>query len=261
MTYLAARSVAAAQSFVGYHEGNNNYNIFSPWQGLNPYNPWCASFTCYCAVEAGGYRFPDNSTFGYKGEAYTPTMKTRAEQEGIWRDKAWKASPGDFVEFDWGNDGLIDHVELVIADDGTNLVTIGGNTSNGVYYRKRDRYNVAGFVALSQSPQAVVPPPPFKVRPMFDPPRPLRAWLHHPDNLGTWVGFSSGRVAFLWANGTAPREGGMISDADRRAFTGRTLARLTARPYYRIENGKRVLHHGYTIVATSGETYIPEAQH
>src|SRR5690242_1621275 len=99
MTYNADGSVAVAKSFLGYHEGANNYNMFSAWQGLNPYNPWCASFTCYCAYEGGGYRFPDNSTFGEKGEAYTPTMRDRAVQEGIWRDKWWRAQPGDFVEY------------------------------------------------------------------------------------------------------------------------------------------------------------------
>lgn len=154
MTYNAAASVAYAKTQVGYHEGANNSNKFSPWQGLDDNNPWCASFVCYCAVQAGGYHFPTNSTFGIKGEAYTPTMKTRAQQEGIWRDKHWRALPGDFVEFDWGNNGVIDHVELVIYDDGVNIITIGGNTSDQVAYRKRDRTYVAGFVALSQSPQA-----------------------------------------------------------------------------------------------------------
>ncbi len=258
MTYHADRAVATAKSYLGYHEGANNSNPFSVWQGLDDNNPWCASFTCYCSVEGGGYRFPANSTFGYKGEAYTPTTKLRAQQEGIWRDKWWRSAPGDHVLFDWGNNGLIDHVELVIADDGTKIVTIGGNTSNGVYYRTRDRHYVAGFVGLSQSPQAAPPPPVWKVRPMYDPAMPLRATLRHPENQGTWLGMSGGRVLFVYANvDQAPAEGGMISDADRKAFQGRTLARLLHRTY--TKDGTQ--RHGYTIVATSGERYIPEGQH
>ncbi len=262
MTYNAEASVVVAKSYVGYHEGRNNYNIFSPWQGLNPYNPWCASFTCYCSVQGGGYRFPDNSTFGYKGEAYTPTTKIRAQQEGIWRDKWWRAAPGDHILFDWANNGLIDHVELVIYDDGTNIVTIGGNTSDAVLYRKRDRHYVAGFVALSQSPQAVKQPVPWKVRPMFDPALPVRAILENPDG-GLWIGMSGGRVDFVPSNyPKAPRlVGGMKTDADRMHWGSRILARLEARPYNKIENHVRVLKHGYTIVATDGARYVPENQH
>lgn len=154
MTYDPQASVALAKTRVGYHEGVNNYNPFSSWQGLNPYNPWCASFTCWAAVEGGGYRFPTNNTFGYKGEAYVPTMKQRAQEEGLWRPRSWRARPGDFVLFDWGNDGLLDHVEEVIYDDGIMILDVGGNTGNMCAFRTRDRGSVAGFYALSDSPQA-----------------------------------------------------------------------------------------------------------
>lgn len=155
MTYSASATLDAAKSRVGFHEGPNNENPFSLWQYGQSHNPWCASFQCWAQYQ-GGYRFI-GCTYGDKGEAYTPTEKLRAEQQGTWRDKTWRAQPGDAVLYDWGNNGVIDHVEIVLFDDGVKLITIGGNTSDAVMYRTRDRTYVAGFWALSQDPQAAPP--------------------------------------------------------------------------------------------------------
>lgn len=155
MSYDKNATVAWAKTQVGFHEGPNNKNPYSLWQYGSSYNPWCASFQCM-AQYMGGYRFK-NCSYGEKGEAYTPTEALRAQQQGTWRNKWWRAQPGDAVLFDWGNNGLIDHVEIVVYDDGNRIVTIGGNTSDGVYYRTRDRSYVAGFWALSEDKQAKPP--------------------------------------------------------------------------------------------------------
>lgn len=152
MAYVKENAVAWAKTQVGFHEGPNNKNPYSLWQYGNSYNPWCASFQCM-ANYMGGYRFVGCS-YGEKGEAYTPTEKMRAQQQGTFRDKSFRALPGDAVLYDWGNNGLIDHVEIVLYDDGNHLITIGGNTSDSVAYRTRDRAYVAGFWALSQDVQA-----------------------------------------------------------------------------------------------------------
>lgn len=148
MTFDGLAAVAWAKSQVGFREGHNNQNPYSLWQYGNAYNPWCASFQSMAQYE-GGYRFV-GCTYGERGEAYTPTEKLRAQQQGTWRDKNWRAAPGDAVLFDWGNNGLIDHVELVVFDDGNRIITIGGNTSDSVLYRTRDRQFVAGFWAVTQ---------------------------------------------------------------------------------------------------------------
>lgn len=261
MSYVVADQIAELQAWVGFHEGRNNSNPFSLWHGYGTsYLPWCDSFAQYCAVEKGGFRWDSPyAQFGYKGSGYVPTTARDAQHMGIWRSKNTRARPGWQVHFDWNGDGEQDHDETVIADDGTNLVTIGGNTSNAVLYRKRDRRYVAGFVALDESGQLVqLPPPPPKVRPMFDPALELRATLDNPDG-GLWLGFEHGRVDFYPANyPTAPRvTGGMLSDADRQHFGTRTLARLKHRTYQKDGATKQ----GYTIVASDGATYVPEAQH
>jgi hypothetical protein len=250
VSYDPSREIEIAKEFLGYHEGAANYNQFSAWQGLDPHNPWCASFTCYCAVGAG-LLFPTYCTFGIKGEAYVPTMKQNAQRWGTWRERYWHSHPGDFVVYDWQNDGVLDHIEIVLADDGTNLVTIGGNVSDAVSYRTRSRANVGGFVALSESGQMYVPP---KVMPMFSPPLFLVARLRNPDG-GWWECYDNGTVDYLPDNSTVVTHGGMISPSDKAAFAGRHAAQLLPRKYG--PGGKK---NGFKIVAQSGEVYVPSGQ-
>lgn len=150
-TYSPPDALKTAEHEVGYHEVNGR-NKFSPWQGLNSINPWCASFSCYC-VWMAGYRFPANSQFRDKGEASCSGLKARAQQEGLWRDRWWSAKPGDQMIFDWDGRGALDHVEVVKFDAGEFVYTVGGNTSDSVAYRKRDRRYCVGFYAHSQSSQ------------------------------------------------------------------------------------------------------------
>lgn len=260
MSYRPEESVSAAERDIGWTEGRNNSNPYSEWQYGSRYQPYCLSATCFWSWVAG-FRFWSNCTFGEKGESYTPTYRTKAQEHGVWRNKWWKSNHGDDVEFDWGNNGLIDHVEKVKYDDGTTIITVGANTSNGVYYRRRDRTYVAGFVALSEAGQISAPAPiPFKVRPMFDPSLPLRAVLDNP-NGGIWLGFEGGRVDFYPKNyPDAPRiTGGMIkTDHDRQAFGTRKLARLKHRQYRDRETNE--LKQGYIIITTDKNEYIPQAQ-
>lgn len=249
MTYNADAAVLRAKQDVGYHEGANNYNRYSPWQGLSAYNPWCASAVSFWAYEGGGYRFPANCTFGPKGEAYVPTMRERAMQEGLWFDAHWRAQPGDFWLFDWGNNGLLDHVEMVIYDDGNKAVTIGGNTSDQVAYRTRDRSSLAGTYGLSQSKQAE---PPWKVMPMWNPAEEFVAGLANNEG-GAWMLRDNGTVLFVGPGG-ALIEGGMTTPADRKNWGNRHGAKLEPRKQ---SNGKP----GYTIRATDDHTYVPAKQH
>lgn len=259
MSYDAPTAVQYAQSQVGFHEtpDGSNCNPYSDWQyGVRcPGGGWCISFASRCTVE-GGFRF-DGATHGDRGFSYTEAAEAWARPRGLWRDRSWRAQPGDWVIFDWNGDGRTDHGEVVHTDDGQWLVLIGGNTSNAVKWRKRDRTYVVGFVAFSQSDQVVAPPPPPpKVRPMYDPAKPLRARLQHPDG-GWWEAYSGGKVDFLSSvKNAAVLAGGMTSDADRKKCEGKTVARLHPRDYTR----DGVTHHGYVIEFSDGSTAFPEAQ-
>ncbi len=84
--------------------------------------PYCAMYTSYVFDES------DAECAGLPG-AYCPAMLAEAEAQGR-TVPVEQAQPGDVVYFDWGSDGESDHVGIVVANHGTYLETIEGNTSN-----------------------------------------------------------------------------------------------------------------------------------
>lgn len=109
-----------------------------PYYGENGV-PYCAMFASWVLNQAGV------SCAGFPG-AYTPTMLAAARKSGATVQKS-AAQAGDIVYYDWSGDGTPDHVGIVVANRGTYLVTIEGNTSrgdggsqgNGGYVAKRTR--------------------------------------------------------------------------------------------------------------------------
>jgi len=154
LRYIKDKAVQLLKSALGFHEYGNNGNPYSKWQyGVEyPGGGWCCSFASWVSYMAG-FRFGSGAQHGDKGFASTNVAEPWARQQGLWRDRNWRAQPGDWVIFNWDGGGT-DHVEVVVYDDGEWLTTIGGNTGNAVAWRKRDRHFVSGFLALSASSQA-----------------------------------------------------------------------------------------------------------
>jgi hypothetical protein len=145
VSYDKARAVKYAESQIGVTESPHGSNC-------QPYSDWQYGVRC-----PPGFVFGREATHGDKGFSYTESMESWARAQGLWRDASWRAQPGDWIIFDWNGDGMTDHVEVVKYDDGNRVMTIGGNTSNAVLYRTRDRRYLTGFVALSAAKQAVQP--------------------------------------------------------------------------------------------------------
>lgn len=85
--------------------------------------PYCAMFVTYIMHMAGV------SVPGLPG-AYCPWIKTAGVKAGLAIDPH-SAFPGDIVLFDWGGDGVCDHIGIVEKNCGNYLQTIEGNTSVG----------------------------------------------------------------------------------------------------------------------------------
>lgn len=87
--------------------------------------PYCAMFTSYCLDWAG-------VPCAGMPSAYCPDIVSAGEDAGA-TVSCEDAEPGDLVLFDWGRDGLADHVGIVEEnhpDEGW-MQTIEGNTSGG----------------------------------------------------------------------------------------------------------------------------------
>jgi hypothetical protein len=113
--------------------------------------PWCASFVMWGLLKAGY----DIGLF--KRSAYCPYILSRAR---VLHMTTTAPKPGDLVLFDWGHDGVSDHIGMVEKVCGGGVYsTIEGNTSlgnqsNGGQVMRRTRYqrDIAGFVRLPEMP-------------------------------------------------------------------------------------------------------------
>ena len=135
------------------------------------------------------------------------------------------------------------------------LLSLGNNAQAVVNAITASPWGTRHIELLDVPGGPVTPPPaPEKVHPQFRPALPIVATLAHPGQ-GAWLAQSDGIVWYVREGNPDPLMGGMISPSDAAAFKGRKVARLVPRKY-------GILRHldGYTIVATSGEKYVPAAQ-
>ena len=103
--------------------------------------PWCAAFVWCIFNECGA------SDLFYDGKktAYCPTIHQWGKDNGLIVPTS-EGRYGDIVLFDWNNDGIADHVGLIIARNGNGTYeTVEGNTATynyteGGYVLKMTRY-------------------------------------------------------------------------------------------------------------------------
>ena len=147
---MRAEAVKRAVSKIGVKENppDSNRCFATDWYGM--VGPWCAMFVtwCYdplgCVATAKGQRW-----------AYVPYIVSDAKA-GRNNLKVVTGDPikGDWVCFDWNNDGEHDHVGIVEKDAkrGGPIPTIEGNTSgsgsqsNGGQVMRKTRYVRAGEI-------------------------------------------------------------------------------------------------------------------
>ena len=135
-----------AASYIGVTEkpsGSNNVIFNTHYYGgavSGSAYPWC------CAFVWDIFRMCGLSRLFYDGQktAYCPTVYNWARQKGLIVPKE-TARYGDIALFDWGWDGVADHIGFVEAYNGVTYATIEGNTSegnnsNGGQVMRRTRY-------------------------------------------------------------------------------------------------------------------------
>ena len=113
--------VAKAVSQIGYKEKANNDSIYGRWYGMNN-QPWCAMFVSWCAAQCS---ISEDIILKF---AYVPYGVDFFKKKGRYKpaDGRYKPQPGDIVFF-----GNSDHVGIVEKVQGSNIITIEGNTSAG----------------------------------------------------------------------------------------------------------------------------------
>lgn len=114
--------IAIAQKEVGTKEAPANSNL-TKYGEFTKHNgqPWCGSFVMWCASQA---------KLSIPNVVYTPAGVTGFQGIGAWQNAATaKPSPGDICFFDFPSGQKVDHVGIVIKDNGDGTVTtVEGNT-------------------------------------------------------------------------------------------------------------------------------------
>ena len=134
--------VAVALSQVGNVGGQPYWS----WYGFSSRVEWCACFVSWCADQCGYIEsgmIPKHS--------YCPTGVEWFRSRGQWQDRNSIPAPGTIIYFDWGGDGVADHVGIVESCDGSTVYTIEGNANNAckqLSYAVGDR-RILGYGTLS----------------------------------------------------------------------------------------------------------------
>jgi peptidoglycan hydrolase-like protein with peptidoglycan-binding domain len=148
---IGEAALKVAREYVGVKESpaGSNRVVFSEWYGVT--GPWCAMFVTYCMVKAGSKTFERARRY-----AYCPYILSDAKQNrGMSVVSADDAESGDIVLYSWRQNGIADHVGLVVTppNGGVSFVAIEGNTAIGadsdggeVMVRQRQVRDVIAFV-------------------------------------------------------------------------------------------------------------------
>jgi hypothetical protein len=111
---------------------------------------WCAAFVFYVVLKAG-YKLKvtpfknKRGTFGLVGIWFE-----WAVLEGKFKEKSYEPEPGDLVLYDKIlSDSELDHIGIVLANNGRCLLTAEGNINNMTGIFKREKHNkIRGYISL-----------------------------------------------------------------------------------------------------------------
>ena len=113
--------VAVALSQVGNVGGQPYWS----WYGFSSRVEWCACFVSWCGEQCGYIESGALPKF-----SYCPTGVEWFRSRGQWLDRNSIPPAGSVIFFDWGGDGVADHVGIVESCDGNIVYTIEGNANN-----------------------------------------------------------------------------------------------------------------------------------
>jgi len=169
-----ALSIAVGYAAAHVHEedGNNRgdqVEFFQRLLGGRPGDPWCADFVCTCLVKgyarANSLAEDRSALMGIAARVGAAMIALSgscvglmegAQARGFWRSRTYHPAAGDLALFDFAAEGRPHHVGFVRSVDRGSVLTVEGNTisgdgsgqadGEGVFYRRRPRENVFGFV-------------------------------------------------------------------------------------------------------------------
>lgn len=159
--------LAVAKTQLGYSESVKNYVVgedgtsrgytrYGDWFGC-PYGDWCAMFASFCIhyADVKGMPLDMSCSSWIEGlralNLYRPARSDDPQQQ-------YTPTAGDLVFYDWEQDGIADHVGLVVevtpaaGEEAARLITMEGNVEDRVQYMSYvlDNPVILGFGQLPE---------------------------------------------------------------------------------------------------------------
>ncbi len=113
--------------------GNVGGEKFWSWYGFTGWQNWCACFVSWCADQCGYVEAGICPKFAGCTSQGVPWFKER----GLWQERGYVPSAGDYIFIDWNGSGDYDHVGLVEKCEDGVVYTVEGNRNTdaaGVSY-------------------------------------------------------------------------------------------------------------------------------
>lgn len=101
--------------------------IYWNWYGFTTYQEWCACFVSWCGEQAGLIERRAMPRFSLCSDGMS-----WFQSHGKWQAAGSTPTVGSLIFFDWGGDGVPDHVAIVEKCENGVVYTIEGNTSTRV---------------------------------------------------------------------------------------------------------------------------------
>lgn len=130
-------------TLVNGQETNAGGKKYWSWWGYESRVPWCQIFVSWIMEQAG---VPAAVYGKYENCQYAIEQM---KKKGVWHDRGYRPEVGDICYYDWGGDGISDHVGIVIAVDGDMVTVREGNKSDAVGNRisAYNSPNIVGYAS------------------------------------------------------------------------------------------------------------------
>lgn len=115
--------VTIAKNEIGASDGQKYWS----WYGFTTHQEWCACFVSWCGEQAGLIDSGAMPRFSLCSDGVA-----WFQSQGKWQAAGNTPTAGSLIFFDWGGDGVSDHVGIVEKCENGIVYTIEGNTSTSV---------------------------------------------------------------------------------------------------------------------------------
>ena len=97
------------------------YNEHTEGYDMRMWDEWCACFVSVCALKS-------NNADATGTSVNCNVFRSIWREKGIYRERWETPEPGWLINYDWQQDGIPDHIGIVVDCDGETIHVIEGNT-------------------------------------------------------------------------------------------------------------------------------------